>query len=80
VPREIFNATEAAEYIGLSLPTLRALLRRGAIPARQINGRTWLIRRDSIDQFVLGNGRVATPPRRSKAEASAQRRQTARRK
>lgn len=44
----VFNLKEAAAYLGISVPTLAALLRNGEIPCRRA-GQRWLISKSALD-------------------------------
>jgi len=45
-----FNATEAAEYLGLTDSLVRRYCREGKITADRI-GRNWVMRQKALDQF-----------------------------
>ena len=46
--KSVFNLKEAAEYLGISVPTLVRLLGSGAIPYRRV-GQRGLIARSALD-------------------------------
>ena len=47
----VFNLKEAAAYLGISVPTLAALLRSGEIPYRRA-GQRWLIPKSALDAWL----------------------------
>ena len=49
--KSVFNLTEAAAYLGISVPTLMRLLGSGVIPYRRI-GQRWLIARAALDDWL----------------------------
>ena len=51
---EVFNLKQAAAYLGISVPTLAALLRTGEIPCRRA-GQRWLISRTALDIWLNAN-------------------------
>ena len=51
---EVFNLKQAAAYLGISVPTLTALLRSGEIPCRRA-GQRWLISRTVLDTWLNAN-------------------------
>ena len=51
---EVFNLKQAAAYLGISVPTLVALLRGGEIPCRRA-GRRWLISKIALDTWLNAN-------------------------
>lgn len=52
--KAVFNLREAASYLGISIPTLAALLRSGEIPCRRA-GQRWLISRTALDTWLNAN-------------------------
>ena len=50
----VFNLKQAAAYLGISVPTLTALLRRGEIAYRRA-GQRWLISRTALDTWLNAN-------------------------
>lgn len=46
--KAVFNLKEAAAYLGISVPTLAALLQSGEIPCRRA-GQRWLIFKAALD-------------------------------
>ena len=50
----VFNLKEAAAYLGISTPTLAALLRNGEIPCRRA-GQRWLISKSALDTWLNAN-------------------------
>lgn len=50
----VFNLKEAAEYLGISTPTLVALLKSGKIPSRRA-GQRWLISKATLDAWLSEN-------------------------
>lgn len=46
-----FNRKEAADYMGISIPTLVRLLKSGEIPCRRI-GQRWLISKNVLDNWL----------------------------
>ena len=51
---EVFNLKQAAAYLGISIPTLTALLRSGEIPCRRA-GQRWLISKTVLDTWLNTN-------------------------
>lgn len=51
---EVFNLKQAAAYLGISVPTLAALLRSGEIPCRRA-GQRWLIPKTALDDWLTHN-------------------------
>ena len=51
---EVFNLKQAAAYLGISVPTLAALLRSGVIPCRRA-GQRWLISKSALDDWLTHN-------------------------
>lgn len=52
--KAVFNLREAAAYLGISTPTLAALLRSGKIPCRRA-GQRWLIAKTTLDTWLNAN-------------------------
>lgn len=52
--KAVFNLREAAIYLGISVPTLAALLRNGEIPCRRA-GQRWLIAKSALDNWLNAN-------------------------
>ena len=52
--KAVFNLREAAVYLGISVPTLAALLRNGEIPCRRA-GQRWLIAKSALDNWLNAN-------------------------
>ena len=52
--KAVFNLREAAAYLGISVPTLAALLRSGEIPCRRA-GQRWLISKAALDTWLNAN-------------------------
>ena len=52
--KAVFNLREAAAYLGISTPTLAALLRSGEIPCRRA-GQRWLISKTTLDTWLNAN-------------------------
>ena len=52
--KAVFNLREAAAYLGISTPTLAALLRSGQIPCRRA-GQRWLISKTALDTWLNVN-------------------------
>lgn len=50
----VFNLKQAAAYLGISVPTLTALLRRGEIAYRRA-GQRWLIPKTALDTWLNTN-------------------------
>ena len=51
---EVFNLKQAAAYLGISVPTLAALLRSCEIPCRRA-GQRWLISKTVLDTWLNAN-------------------------
>ena len=51
---EVFNLKQAAAYLGISVPTLAALLRSGEIPCRRA-GQRWLLSKPALDDWLTQN-------------------------
>lgn len=52
--KAVFNLREAAAYLGISVPTMAALLRSGEIPCRRAEQR-WLISKTALDTWLNAN-------------------------
>ena len=52
--KAVFNLKEAAEYLGISAPTLVGLLKSGEIPSRRA-GQRWLISKTALDEWLNAN-------------------------
>lgn len=52
--KAVFNLKEAAAYLGISVPTLVALLQSGEIPCRRA-GQRWLISKAALDAWLTNN-------------------------
>ena len=52
--KAVFNLREAAAYLGISVPTMAALLRSGEIPCRRA-GQRWLISKSVLDNWLNAN-------------------------
>ena len=52
--KAVFNLREAAAYLGISVPTMAALLRSGEIPCRRA-GQRWLISKTVLDTWLNAN-------------------------
>ena len=52
--KAVFNLREAAIYLGISVPTLAALLRNGEIPCLRA-GQRWLISKSALDNWLNAN-------------------------
>ena len=52
--KAVFNLREAATYLGISVPTLAALLHSGKIPCRRA-GQRWLISKTALDTWLNAN-------------------------
>ena len=52
--KAVLNLREAAAYLGISTPTMAALLRSGEIPCRRA-GQRWLISKTSLDTWLNAN-------------------------
>ena len=52
--KAVFNLREAAAYLGISTPTLAALLRSDKIPCRRA-GQRWLISKTALDTWLNAN-------------------------
>jgi len=51
--KDILTPKQAAEYLGVSKPTIYKLLRQRKIPARRL-GKQWRIRKAVLDKFLVG--------------------------
>lgn len=49
--KAVLNLKEAAAYLGISTPTLLALLQSGSIPYRRA-GQRWLISKAALDDWL----------------------------
>ena len=49
---EVFNLKQAAAYLGISVPTMAALLRSGEIHYRRA-GQRWLISNSALDDWLI---------------------------
>ena len=52
--KAVFNLREAAAYLGISVPTMAALLRSGEIHYRRA-GQRWLISKSAVDDWLTNN-------------------------
>ena len=52
--KAVFNLREAAAYLGISIPTLAALLCSDKIPCRRA-GQRWLISKTALDTWLNAN-------------------------
>ena len=52
--KAVFNLREAAAYLGISVPTMAALLRSGESPCRRA-GQRWLISKTALDTWLNAN-------------------------
>ncbi len=52
--KAVFNLKEAAAYLGISPPTLLALLQSRAIPYRRA-GQRWLISKAALDEWLTNS-------------------------
>ena len=52
--KTVFNLKEAAAYLGISVPTLAALLKSGEIHYRRA-GQRWLISKSALDDWLTHN-------------------------
>ena len=52
--KAVFNLREAAAYLGISVPTMAALLRSGEIPCRRA-GQRRLISKTALDTWLNAN-------------------------
>ena len=52
--KAVFNLKEAATHLGISVPTLAALLQSGEIPCRRA-GQRWLISKAALDAWLTNN-------------------------
>lgn len=52
--KAVFNLREAAAYLGISVPTLAALLHSSVIPYRRA-GQRWLISKTALDTWLNAN-------------------------
>ena len=50
--KAVLNLKEAAAYLGISTPTLLALLQSGSIPYRRA-GQRWLISKVALDDWLI---------------------------
>ena len=51
--KDILTPKQAAEYLGVSKPTIYKLLRQRKIPARRL-GKQWRISKAILDKFLAG--------------------------
>ena len=49
--KEMLKASQIAPLLGVTTPTVRAMLRRGELKGLQI-GNTWRVPRDVVDAFI----------------------------
>lgn len=52
--KAVFNLKEAAAYLGISPPTLLALLQGSSIPYRRA-GQRWLISKTALDDWLTNH-------------------------
>lgn len=53
--KTVFNLKEAATHLGISVPTLSALLHENKIPCRQAK-KCWLISKAALDDWLSNTG------------------------
>lgn len=53
--KTVFNLKEAAAHLGISVPTLSALLYENKIPCRRA-GQRWLISKAALDDWLTNTG------------------------
>jgi excisionase family DNA binding protein len=53
-PEPLLTVAEVAAELRLSVKTVRRMIARGALPARQI-GRLWRVRRTHLDAVIRGS-------------------------
>ncbi len=52
----ILTPQQAADYLNIHVGTVYRLAKCGKIPCRKVGG-SWRFRRDTIDEWLLGNGK-----------------------
>lgn len=53
--KEVFSPAEAAEYLGVNIRTVYALLKSGELPARKV-GQQWRIHKQALVAYLMGEG------------------------
>lgn len=51
--KDVMTAKQAAEYLGISKPTMYKLLKKRKIPARRL-GKQWRISKAALEKFLEG--------------------------
>ncbi len=52
----VFNAEDAARYVGIGVNAMRELLDDVVIPARR-SGKRWIVRREALDAYMVAEER-----------------------
>lgn len=60
MPKQLFSTTEAAEYLGISVPTLKYHLKKGNIKPEMV-GNSLVFTEELLDQFKKSKRRPGRP-------------------
>lgn len=52
---EVFTVAQAAEYLQLSIKTVRRLISENKLTASKVSNRTWRIRKNDLDEYFQEN-------------------------
>ena len=52
---EIFTVAQTAEYLQLSIKTIRRLISNNKIRASKLSNRSWRIRKSDVDAYIQEN-------------------------
>lgn len=56
---ELLTVAQTAQYLQLSEKTIRRMINSAIIPASKLSNRSWRIRRDDIDRYIMSKQRSA---------------------
>lgn len=55
---EIFTVAQTAEYLQLSIKTIRRLISNNKIRASKLSNRSWRIRKSDVDAYIQENSNL----------------------
>lgn len=56
---EIFTVAQTAEYLQLSIKTIRRLISNNKIRASKLSNRSWRIRKSDVDAYIQENSNLS---------------------
>lgn len=56
--REIFTVAQTAEYLQLSIKTIRRLISDNKIRASKVSNRSWRIKKSDLDAYIQENSNL----------------------